>query len=242
LVEIHCFDKSFSILKRSIWNLLTKHKVFLRQHFLGFKQIEVSSPGWIVQANPSFHSSNGIGVKIREFGKDVLHKLSRKDINDLATEFPKFYNKDTGFSLPKMHLARRNLKGKSPEHGPISADAFKVQAGSDDAPCLVRFLELFFKNRRADLDYLFVPFSLRREDPQTYVQLLGKQNKYMDSHLNISIADLTWDLMQNPIQLNLEYESFQDSLHKHPGVSRADCTRRTNRIGKWNISTNKDYY
>jgi hypothetical protein len=110
LVEIRCFDKSFSILKRSIWNLLTKHNVFLRQHFLVFKQIEVFSPGWILQANPSFHSSDGIGDKIREFGKDIICKLSRKDIDNLAIGFPKFHNKDTGFSFPEVHLARRNLK------------------------------------------------------------------------------------------------------------------------------------
>jgi hypothetical protein len=48
LVEIRCFDATFSILKRAIWNILTKHNVFLNQHFLGFKQINVSSPGWIV--------------------------------------------------------------------------------------------------------------------------------------------------------------------------------------------------
>jgi hypothetical protein len=95
LVKIRCFDKLFSILKRSIWNLLIKHNVFLCQHFLGFKQIEVSSPGWILQANPSFHSSDGIGDEIREFGKNTLHKLFRKDIDDLANEFPKFYDSDT---------------------------------------------------------------------------------------------------------------------------------------------------
>jgi hypothetical protein len=118
LVEICCFDKSFSILKRSIWNLLTKHNVFLRQHFLGFKQIEVSSPGWILQANPSFHSLDGIGDEIHEFGKDTLpHKLSCKDIDDLTNESPKFYNSDTGFSFLEMHLAKRNLKGESPEYG-----------------------------------------------------------------------------------------------------------------------------
>jgi hypothetical protein len=242
LVEIRCFDKSFSTLKRSIWNILTKHNVFLRQHFLGFKQIEVSSPGWILQANPSFHSSDGIGDEIREFGKDILHNLSRKDIDDLAAEFPKFYNSNSGFTFPEMHLARRNLKGESPEHGSISADAFEVQVGSEDAPCLTRFLELFFKNQKEGHDYLFVPFSLRREDPQTYVQLLGKQNEYMDNHRNISVAGLSWDLMQNPIQNIQEYESFQDILLKQPGVYRVDCTRRTNDIGKWNISTDKTHY
>jgi hypothetical protein len=234
LVEIRCFDKLFSILKRSIWNLLIKYNVFLCQHFLGFKQIKVSSPGWILQANPSFHSSDGIGDEIREFGKDTLHKLSRKDIDDLANKFPKFYDSDTGFSFPQMHLARRNLKGESPEHGTISADAFEVQVGSEDAPCLIPFVELFFKNRKEDYHYLFVPFSLCREDPQTYVQLLGKQNEYMDNHRNISVAGLSWDLMQNPIQLDLDYESFQDSLLKQPGVFRVDCARRTN--------TNKTHY
>jgi hypothetical protein len=109
-------------------------------------------------------------------------------------------------------------------------------------PCLVRFLELFFKTRNEDYDYLFVPFSLCCEDPQTYVQLLGKQNEYMENHRNISVAGLSWDLMQNPIQLDLDYESFQDSLLKQSGVYRVDCTRQTNNIGKWNIFTNKTHY
>jgi hypothetical protein len=94
----------------------------LRQHFLGFKQIQVSSPGWILQANPSLHSSDGIW----EFGKDILHKFSCKDIDDLAKEeFSKFYDSsDIGLSFPEVHLARRNLKGESP--GNISAEAFEV--------------------------------------------------------------------------------------------------------------------
>jgi hypothetical protein len=58
---------------------------------------------------------------------------------------------------------------------------------------------IFFKNRNKDYDYLFVPFSLRGKDPQTYVQLLGNQNKYMENHRNISGTGLSWDLMQNPI-------------------------------------------
>jgi hypothetical protein len=102
--------------------------------------------------------------------------------------------------------------------------------------------QIIFQKPERSHDYLFIPFSLRREDPQTYVQLLGKQNEYMDSHRNISVAGLSWDLMQNPIQNIQEYESFQDILLKQPVVNRVDCTRRTNDIGKWNISTDKVHY
>jgi hypothetical protein len=76
LLEMLCFGESLSTLKRKIWSILTKHNVFLCQHFLGFKQIKVTSPRWILQANPSFNSSDGIGDEIREFGKGILHKLS----------------------------------------------------------------------------------------------------------------------------------------------------------------------
>jgi hypothetical protein len=85
---------------------LTKHNIFLSQHFLGFKQINVSSPGWILQANPSFHSSDGIGNEIQEFGKNILHKLPCKEIGELALEFPQFYNSDSGVSFPELHLVR----------------------------------------------------------------------------------------------------------------------------------------
>jgi hypothetical protein len=232
-------------LKRAIWNTLTKHNVFLSQHLLGLKQINVSSPGWILQANPSFHSSDGIGNEIREFGKDILHKLPRNEIDALANKFPQFYNSSTGFSFPKIHLARCNLKGESKEHGNITADAFEVQVGSAKTPCIRRFLEIFFKTQKNDLaihDHLFVPFSLRSEDPQTYLQLLGKQNEYMENHRNISIAGLSWNKMQNPVQIDQVHKSFPDLLLKQPGVHRVDCTRRTNDIGKWNISTNKTNY
>jgi hypothetical protein len=101
---------------------------------------------------------------------------------------------------------------------------------------------VFFKNRNKDYDYLFVPFSLCREDPQIYVQLLGKQNECMENHRNLSVAGLSWDLMQNPIQLDLDYKLFQNSPLKQHGVFRVDCTRRTSDIGKWNISTNKTHY
>jgi hypothetical protein len=45
-------------------------------------------------------NADGIGDAIREFGKDILHKFPRKDIDDLAKEFPKFYSSDIGFSFP----------------------------------------------------------------------------------------------------------------------------------------------
>jgi hypothetical protein len=87
-------------------------------------------------SNKPIHSSDGIGNEIREFGKDILHKLPRKEIDDLANEFPQFYHINTGFSFPEMHLARRNVKGESKDHGSITADAFEVQVGSKEAPCL----------------------------------------------------------------------------------------------------------
>jgi hypothetical protein len=235
LVQIRCFEATFSIVKRAIWKILTKHNVFLSQHFLGFKQINVSSPGWILQPNPSFHSYDGIGNKIREFGKDILNKLPRKEIDKLALEFPHFYTSNSGFSFPKIHLARQNLKGESKEHGNITADVFEVQAQSKDTSCLRQFLEIFFRTQQDDLpihDYLFGPFSLRSEDPQTYIQLLGKQKEYMENHRNISIAGLSWDHMQNPVQIDQEYKSFQDLLLKQPGVYCVDCTCRTKIFGE----------
>jgi hypothetical protein len=208
----------------------------LRQHFLGFKQIQVSSPGWILQANPSLHSSDGIW----EFGKDILHKFSCKDIDDLAKEeFSKFYDSsDIGLSFPEVHLARRNLKGESP--GNISADAFEVQVGSKDVSCPSHFLKSFFLKsaiRKSPQLYLFFPFpSVVMFPKPTFNSLANK----MKTWTTIAKYPL---LASAGISCKTQFKTSKSMARPSKTFfSNKPAHHQTNDIGKWNISTDKDHY
>jgi hypothetical protein len=60
LVEVRCFSSMSAQIKRAAWPILLLHNVFLCQHFLGFKRIEVITPdrGYhprvAIQCEPSF--------------------------------------------------------------------------------------------------------------------------------------------------------------------------------------------
>jgi hypothetical protein len=47
VVEIRSF-KTFYALKQFIWQGLSKYNVFLKQHTLGFDQVNICSPGWFL--------------------------------------------------------------------------------------------------------------------------------------------------------------------------------------------------
>jgi hypothetical protein len=55
VVEIRSV-KTFYVLKQLIWQWLSKYNVFMKQHTLGFNQVDICSPGWFSHTNPIYHS------------------------------------------------------------------------------------------------------------------------------------------------------------------------------------------
>ena len=242
LVEVRCFSSTFSQIKRAAWPLLLKYNVFVRQHFLGFKRIEVITPGWLLKVNPAFHDPSEIRDEIIEKAEIAFQLISKEDTAEIISAFPQFQDADGHFEVPEFHLARRNLKGDTKKHGKITADAFEIQVASADAGLLRRVLEVAFGLKVNQSDYLFVPYSLRSENAEIYAQLLGKQNDYMHNHRNISLAGLTTTLMAQALSRLGDQESFREMLQDQPGVYRVDPTRRLLDLGKWNISTDSQHY
>jgi hypothetical protein len=83
LVEVRCFSATFAQIKRAVWPILLKHNAFLRQHFLGFKRIEVITPWWLLKVNPVFHDPGEIRDEIIAKADAAFRQLSDKEIEDI---------------------------------------------------------------------------------------------------------------------------------------------------------------
>jgi hypothetical protein len=114
IVEIR-YIKTFyyDTLKQFLWNLLTKHTVFTRQHTLGLHQVDVCSPGWFSCTNPTYYSKQRIKDDIYCHATCVLGDFSDQIKQDLAHNFSKYSTKDNKFDeIPEFHLVHRNIVGK----------------------------------------------------------------------------------------------------------------------------------
>jgi hypothetical protein len=95
--------------------------------------------------------------------------------------------------------------------------------------------------------HVFVPFSLRRKQPQVYGQYLALQNVFLKEHRNISLCGIGPEVMDyeaNPT--SSDNYTYSDSIWRQlsglPGVHRVDPTKRTLDLGKWNVSCDASSY
>ena len=77
---------------------------------------------------------------------------------------------------------------------------------------------------------------------QVYIDILAKQNLFLEEHRNISIAGISSDAMHATIEHAGEVTSLYHLLLDNTKIRRVDLTTRTFDLGKWNISTHKDNF
>jgi hypothetical protein len=81
--------------------------------------------------------------------------------------------------------------------------------------------------------------------PDIYVNILGAQNKYLESHWNITIAGLCKEAMdvENVVDVSgNHYPTMRDAIQAIPGIEQVDATKRITYLEKWNISTSVDQW
>jgi hypothetical protein len=100
LVEVRCFSSTFAQIKRAAWPILLLHNVFLRQHLLGFKKVEVITPRWLLNVNPVFHDSGALRDEIIEKAEKAFQLLSKKETHHIITDFPQFQDSNSQFDAP----------------------------------------------------------------------------------------------------------------------------------------------
>jgi hypothetical protein len=95
--------------------------------------------------------------------------------------------------------------------------------------------------------HVFVPFSLRRKQPEVYGQYLALQNVFLKDHRNISLCGIGPEVLDYEAHPTTEDSyTYSDSIWRQlsglPGVYRVDPTKRTSDLGKWNLSCDAKNY
>jgi hypothetical protein len=240
VVEIRSVN-TFYALKQFVWNLLTKHTVFMKQHTLGLDKVDVCSPGWFSRTNPTYHSKQRIKDDIYLHSTRAIDDFSDEIKQDLSNNFAEYITDDHTFEIPEFHLVHRNIVGKGSQ-GKFETEALEVQIERKHSKVFKHIMELAFAKTSIS-EMLFIPFSLKRElSADAYCSILQQQNDYLENHRNISIVGIGSLRMNKPVLYQDETFHFEHLLRSKPGVYRVDSTKRTPDLGKWNISTDKEHY
>jgi hypothetical protein len=240
VVEIRSF-KTFYELKQFIWQWLSKYNVFMKQHTLGFDQVDICSPGWFSHTNPTYHSKERTKDDIFYWATETLNNLSHDEQLEMAEHFPSYHHEDGSFEIPEFQLVHRTIAGKS-SSGKVETEAYEVQIERQHGKVFKRVMELTFESATSN-DMLFIPFALKRElSGDEYSSIIQQQSIYLDNHRNISIVGIGNRRMLTAVTYDNDETSFEDLLKSKEGVYRVDSTKRTPDLGKWNISTDKKHY
>jgi hypothetical protein len=233
--------KTFYALEQLIWQWLSKYNVFMKQHTLGFNQVNICSPGWFSHTNPTYHSKERTKDDIFYWATETFNNLSHDEQKEMTEEFPAYHHEDGQFEIPEFQLVHRTIAGKN-SSGKVETEAYEVQIERQRGKIFKRIMELTFESATSS-DMLFIPFALKCElSGDEYSSIIQQQSIYFEHHRNISIVGIGNRRMLAATTYGNDDISFEDLLKSKEGVYRVDSTKRTPGLGKWNISTDKDHY
>jgi hypothetical protein len=118
--------KTFCALKQLIWQWLSKYNVFMKQHTLGFNQVDICSPGWFSHTNPTYYSKERTKDDIFYWETETFNNLSHDEQKEMTEEFPAYHHEDGRFEIPEFQLVHRTIAGKS-SSGKVETEAYEVQ-------------------------------------------------------------------------------------------------------------------
>jgi hypothetical protein len=240
VVEIRSV-KTFYALKQLIWQWLSKYNVFMKQHTLGFNQVNICSPGWFSHTNPTYHSKERTKDDIFYWATETFNNLSHDEQKERTEEFPAYHHEDGRFEIPEFQLVHRTIAGKSSSEK-VETEAYEVQIERQHGKIFKRIMELTFESATSS-DMLFIPLPLKRElSGDQFSSIIQQHSIYLEIHHNISIVGIGNRRMLTAVTYGNDKTSFEDLLKSKEGVYCVDSTKRTPDLGKWNISTNKDHY
>ncbi len=85
----------------------------MKQHTLGFNQVDICSPGWFSHMNPTYHSKECTKENIFYWATETFNNLSHGEQKEVTEEFPSYHHEGGQFEIPEFHYCRKNLKWKS---------------------------------------------------------------------------------------------------------------------------------
>jgi hypothetical protein len=223
------------LVKESVWDFLVQHKLYLNSSPGDTSKVGLKAMGFITKLHPKTAS---LTTAHYDLDGCINQAIADADDNTLL---------ELGITNNKIEvtLASDRLRGVF-RNEKITSNGVVVFSEPSFLDKNYTLLEHFSEGMWAS-GHVFVPFSLRREQPEVYGQYLALQNVFLKDHRNISLCGIGPEVMDyesNPITQDsiATSDSIWRQLAELPGVYRVDPTKRTSDLGKWNISCETHSY
>jgi hypothetical protein len=234
--------EKFHELKNVALSILKKNRIFLYIHSWDKEILDIESPGWVLHAHPYFTNRDKLKKEITEQINKSLNGKETTDVQSILARFEQDPSKPV--EVPDFRLVKTRPTNTL-ESQRFSTEAIEIQCERPSIPFLKCLLSIAYEGQlQASPDAItFVPYSLTRDtSPQVYIEIIAKQNLFLEEHRNISIAGISSDAMHATIEHAGEVTSLYHIMLDNPKIRRIDLTTRTFDLGKWNISTHKDNF
>jgi hypothetical protein len=219
---------SFHTIKKSVWHLLTKHGIYMKKHPGPLQKIDLITLGHLHQARPTYASPSSLQEEVMTSMCEQIGTLSAAKLEALQIpndgKFPNLF-----VSPGKIHGTYQNTA--------ISSNVMYLQAEHSDAPLLRILLENCYVNQ----PLVFVPLSLKHENPELFGTFLCHQNHFLENNRNFALVRLSSEAMdydENPACSYADENPAKTSnalwnvIQTIPGISRLDSYRRTFDLGQ----------
>jgi hypothetical protein len=241
--------KPFGTLKRAAIDLLKRNSLFMNRHALDASILDVTTTGWILGAQPRFHSPTTQKERMMdeitlwwEYCPPSVRRLWENRIDK---------DPDGNMMIPDFYIIARSVRARDGNGHTITESAFLVVAPIKNIKTLTDLLEEVFQPTDDDIEddadaNNFIPIHLQRSDANTYFKLVQQHGQYLEDFQNVSIAGVHEDIMRNldfpitnPADGSSEVRTLADALMLHPSITRMDPGSYVIPLGKWNLSTTK---
>jgi hypothetical protein len=192
--------------------------------------------GHVHKRNPKFADLDDILLDIETTLTSVIHHILENPELQKVQPDPDIWN------LPEILIypGRPQVEHKGIT---VHSDTIEISTNRADSS-LLKFL-LQHSATLEDPDIQLVLRDLRFEMPQIYANILGAQNKYLESHRNIAIAGICKEAMDVETVIDISgnhYPTMREAIQAVPGIEQVYATKRITHLGKWNISTSVDQW
>jgi hypothetical protein len=222
-------------LKESVWDFLVEHNLYLNSSPGPPSKVNLKPMGFITKLHPKTAS---LTAATYDLATCIEQGIQDADDNTLL---------ELGITTDQIDvtLSSDRLRGTFRKDN-ITSNGVVVFSEDSLLEKNYTLLEHFSEGMWAH-GHVFVPFSLRREQPEVYGKYLALQNVFLKDHRNISICGIGPEALDYedspPTQDSTTVsESIWQKMAVLPGVYRVDPTKRTVDLGKWNISCDSKYY
>jgi hypothetical protein len=223
------------LIKESVWDFLVNNKLYLNSSPGDTSKVGLKPMGFITKLHPKTASLTSAHFDLAACIQEAIDEADDNTLLELGITNDKI----------EVTLASDRLRGVF-RNDKITSNGVVVFSEPSFLEKNYTLLEHFSEGMWAS-GHVFVPFSLRREQPEVYGQYLALQNVFLKDHRNISLCGIGPEVLDyEPNPSTQDSLAASDSLWRQiaslPGVYRIDPTKRTMDLGKWNISCDTKFY